>query len=142
MNCLLINVKGIIRQSSITKITNEELCTKCGFKTHRYFEKIQTYSHCINKENFVIEIWGKNKSRASNENKYQFPDSAKTQKIYGTCIIIRKDENQNCVNLTTDIWTDVYASLQSINLFNNSNEPSIDVADLELEEEEYTYNII
>jgi hypothetical protein len=141
MNCLLINVKGIIRQSSIAKLTKEELCSKCGFKTHQYFEKIQNYSYGMNNEKFIIEIWGKDKSRSGNENKYQFPGSPGTQKIYGTCIIIRKDENENCVHLTTDVWTEIYTLLRSINPDNKSQESSIIASELELEEEEYTYNI-
>ena len=54
MNCLLINVKGNIRQSSITNFTKEELCSKCGFKTPQYFEKMQTYSNNFNNEKFII----------------------------------------------------------------------------------------
>ncbi len=144
MNCLLINVKGNIRQSSITNFTKEELCFKCGFKTPQYFEKMQTYSNNINNEKFIIEIWGKNKSRSSNENKYRFPESTKTRKIYGTCIIIRKDEKENCVNLTTDIWSEHYTLIRSLHKSNRVSEndtlvPENDGHCSELEEEEYNY---
>lgn len=141
MNCLLINVKGNIRQSSLTKLTKEELCSKCGFKAPQYFEKMQTYLNSDNNEKFTIEIWGKNKSRSGNENKYKFPQSIKNEKIYGTCAIIRKDENDNWVTLTTDIWSNIYSLLQSVNTSNRLHETYVPASDLELKEEEYTYNI-
>ena len=144
MNCLLINVKGNIRQSSIANFTKDEFSFKCGFKTPQYFEKNQTYSYNINNENFIIEIWGKNKSRSSNENTYQFPESMKTRKIYGTCIIVRKDENNNGVNLTTDIWSEHCSLIRSLHkskrLYENDQSvPENDGHCSELEEEEYNY---
>ena len=144
MNCLLINVKGIIRQISVPNFTPEELCLKCGFKTRQYFEKIQSYSNNINNEKFTIEIWGKYKSRSSNENKYQFTDSTKIRKIYGTCILIRKDKNENCVNLTIEGWSEIYTLLRSENKSNKLYENDLSVTetdghDSELEEEEYNY---
>jgi hypothetical protein len=58
-----------------------------------------------------IELWSKNDGKAGSENKYDFPPPIDTCLYFGTCVLIRVDETESIVNLTTEVWNKAYEFL-------------------------------
>jgi|TARA_R110001592_G_scaffold233930_2_gene491488 hypothetical protein len=105
---VLINKNSDIKQSKIKDLTRDILHTKCGFKNDNDFDKRTTWNIAIEEETFNIELWAKNNARANTENKYDFPPPIDSELYFGTCALLRVDDDDNIIDLTTEVWEKVY----------------------------------
>tara|TARA_B100000925_G_C21868353_1_gene413138 strand:+ start:224 stop:811 length:588 start_codon:yes stop_codon:yes gene_type:complete len=124
---VLINKNSDIKQTKIKDLTREILHIKCGFKNNNDFDKRTTWNIAIEEEVFNIELWAKNSARANTENKYDFPPPVDTELYFGTCALIRVDDDENIIDLTTEVWEKVYEFLfGGFEDLNSEEEPSED----------------
>ena len=105
---VLINKNSDIKQSKIKDLSRDILHTKCGFKNDNDFDKRTTWNIAIEEETFNIELWAKNNARANTENKYDFPPPIDSELYFGTCALLRVDDDDNIIDLTTEVWEKVY----------------------------------
>ena len=108
---ILINKNSDIKQTKIKDLSREILHTKCGFKNNNDFDKRTTWNIAIEEETFNIELWAKNNARANTENKYDFPPPIDSELYFGTCALLRVDDDDNIIDLTTEVWNKVYEFL-------------------------------
>ena len=108
---ILVESTGSLKQSKVKDITCDNLYKKCGFRVPDHFAKRTTWNVLINDDMVSIELWSKNEGKAGSENKYDFPPPIDKELYFGTCILIRIDEHDQIVNLTSDLWTKVYEHL-------------------------------
>ena len=92
-------------------MSRDILYTKCGFKNDNDFDKRTTWNIAIEEETFNIELWAKNNARANTENKYDFPPPIDNELYFGTCALLRVDDDENIIDLTTEVWEKVYEFL-------------------------------
>ena len=124
---VLINKNSDIKQTKIKDLTREILHIKCGFKNNNDFDKRTTWNIAIEEEVFNIELWAKNSARANTENKYDFPPPVDTELYFGTCALIRVDDDDNIIDLTIEVWEKVYEFLfGGFEDLNSEEEPSED----------------
>ena len=110
-NIILVESNGSLKQSKVKDVTIENLYKKCGFSVDKHFAKRTTWNVPIGEEMVSIELWSKNDGKAGSENKYDFPPPIDTALYFGTCVLIRVDETESIVNLTTEVWNKAYEFL-------------------------------
>ena len=108
---VLINKNSDVKQCKIKDLTRDILHAKCGFKNDNDFDKRTTWNIAIEEETFNIELWAKNNARANTENKYDFPPPIDSELYFGTCALLRVDDDENIIDLTTEAWEKVYEFL-------------------------------
>tara|TARA_Y100000768_G_scaffold388555_2_gene385195 strand:+ start:153 stop:740 length:588 start_codon:yes stop_codon:yes gene_type:complete len=108
---LLIDKYGVIKQSKVKEVSRKNIFNKCSFKTSKDFDKRTTWNVNIDDELFNIELWSKNSGQASTENKYDFPPPIDHELYFGTCCLIRIDDNDNIIDFTKDKWEKIYENL-------------------------------
>ena len=124
---VLINKNSEVKQSKIKDLSREILHIKCGFKNNNDFDKRTVWNIAIEEEVYNIELWAKNSARANTENKYDFPPPVDTELYFGTCALIRVDDDDNIIDLTTEVWEKVYEFLfGGFEDLNSEEDPSED----------------
>jgi hypothetical protein len=108
---ILVESNGTVKQSKVKDLTFDNLYKKCGFRVAEHFGKRATWNVPINEEMISVELWSKNEGKANTENKYDFPPPVDKELYFGTCVLIRIDENEEIVDLTTDLWNKIYEKL-------------------------------
>ena len=124
---VLINKNSDVKQTKIKDLSREILHIKCGFKNNNDFDRRTIWNIVIEDEVYNIELWAKNSARANTENKYDFPPPVDTELYFGTCALIRVDDDENIIDLTTEVWEKVYEFLfGGFEDLNSEEEPSED----------------
>mgnify|MGYP001426328976 FL=1 len=124
---VLINKNSDVKQTKIKDLSREILHIKCGFKNNNDFDKRTIWNIAIEEEVYNIELWAKNSARANTENKYDFPPPVDTELYFGTCALIRVDDDDNIIDLTIEVWEKVYEFLfGGFEDLNSEEEPSED----------------
>ena len=95
---VLINKNSEVKQTKIKDLSREILHIKCGFKNNNDFDKRTVWNIAIEEEVYNIELWAKNSARANTENKYDFPPPVDTELYFGTCALIRVDDDDNIIS--------------------------------------------
>lgn len=108
---ILVESNGYVKQTKVKDISKETLYKKAGFRTSEHFDKETDWVLEINKEIFRVELWAKCEGKANFENKYDFPPPADNKLYYGSCILIRVDNNGNIINFTSEEWLKIYEKL-------------------------------
>ena len=113
VNIILIDKFGKMKtlQVNTKDFKKEDLYKKCGLKKDNDFSKQTEWKITIEKQKYKISVYAKTDGRANTENKYDFPPPVDKELYFGTCVLIRIDENEEIVNLTTDIWNKMYEKL-------------------------------
>lgn len=108
---VLVDKNGSVKQTKVKDLSHDKIHTKCGFKNTRYFDKKTTWNVAIEDEVFNIELWAKNNGRANTENKYDFPPPIDSELYFGTCCLVRVDDENNFIDLKSEIWEKIYEHL-------------------------------
>ena len=106
---IIINKTGNIKTCNIKDNENyeDDLYKKAGLKNKDEFKKFHSWKCKQGNKDYVIDIYGKDKGRSGNENKFEFPPPIENVLFYGSCIILKK-ENNKLVNLDEDEWNKSY----------------------------------
>ena len=108
---LLIESNGTIKASKVKDVNFENLYKKGGFRSPNNFEKRTTWNVSIKDEVISIDLWAKNDGKANSENKYDFPPPVDKDLYFGTCVLVRVDEHDKIIDLTTELWAKIYERL-------------------------------
>lgn len=87
---VLITKNGECQEKNFRDIKEETLYKKCGFSNDKNFSLVQSYK-C--KDNYV-HIFGKNKGKALDVNKFEYPPPIDNNLYYGCMIIIASKEKE------------------------------------------------
>ena len=109
---IIVEKSGFLKQLSVKDFNENALFKKCGFKKMEDFEKHPEWSISYDGNDYLINVYGKTKGRANNENKYEFPPPIDNTVFFGSCCIVLKKKNDGIyINLTLDIWAKIYELL-------------------------------
>lgn len=108
---ILVESTGALKISKVKDVAFDNLYKKCGFRVAEHFAKRTTWNVPVGDEMVSIELWSKNDGKAGSENKYDFPPPVDKDLYFGTCVLIRVDENEKIVHLTLDVWNKIYDHL-------------------------------
>jgi len=126
---ILVKKNGDIILKNIK--STKELYKKAGFRSDNNFDLRHTYQV----ENSYYQIYSKNKGRANTENKYELPPPLDNDLYFGSILIIKLNNDKECVDITEEEWNKVYEKLfGGFEDLNTENEQS------ENDEEDDIYN--
>ena len=109
---IIVEKSGFLKQLSVKDFNENALFKKCGFKKMEDFEKYTEWSISYDGNDYLINVYGKTKGRANNENKYEFPPPIDNTVFFGSCcIVLKKKIDGIYMNLTLDIWAKIYKLL-------------------------------
>jgi len=114
MTCTILIVEkiGSIKEVSLKSYNESELYKKAGFKIQEDFKcRAQWNIDSLNNKSYYISVFGKITGRANQENKYEFPPPIDNILMFGNCIIVNKDKNNNISSLSEEEWESVYEYL-------------------------------
>lgn len=108
---VLVDKTGTLKQTKVKELSRDKLYSKCGFKKSDNFDNRTSWTITIDDTKYTVELWAKDNGKANTENKYDFPPPVDTELYFGTCCLIRLDEEENIINLTVDEWNKIYEAL-------------------------------
>jgi hypothetical protein len=108
---ILVESTGTLKISKVKDVAFDNLYKKCGFRVAEHFAKRTTWNVPVGDEMVSIELWSKNDGKSGSENKYDFPPPVDKELYFGTCVLIRVDENEKIIHLTLDVWNKIYDHL-------------------------------
>ena len=76
-------------------------------------------------------VYAKTDGRANSENKYDFPPPIDNKLFFGNCAILAKDDTQTYVDLSLELWEQIYEKL-----FGGFEDLAATALDDDLEEDE------
>ena len=108
---ILVESGGALKHSKVKDVAFDNLYKKCGFRVAEHFAKRTTWNVTLDEEVVSVELWSKNDGKANTENKYDFPPPVDTALYFGTCVLVRVDENEKIINLSLETWNKMYDHL-------------------------------
>jgi len=111
MSFVLIKKNGDIETKKAKQLTLDSLYKKCGFRSDNHFERLHIWSVIVNKEQYLVAVYGKLKGRAGQENKYEMPPPLDNTLIYGNVALIRLSKQGEIESFTKEEWNKVYEAL-------------------------------
>jgi hypothetical protein len=109
---VIVEKSGNLKSLNVKEFDETALFKKCGFKKLEDFEKQTEWSISYDGNDYLINVYGKTKGRANNENKYDFPPPIDNTLFFGSCCIVLKRKISGIyMNLTLDIWAKIYEIL-------------------------------
>ena len=108
-----IEKTGTVKQVKVQNVTKDILYKKCNFRSQNDFEKRTVWEETLDDTKYKIELWAKDNGKANTENKYDFPPPVDNELYFGTCCLIRVDDenDEKILNLTTIEWNKIYEKL-------------------------------
>lgn len=113
---LIVEKSGNIKETNVKNVQVSELYKKAGFKTDEGFTEpiiswprpgIDPFTL-----DYKIQVFGKIKGRAGQENKYDFPPPIDSTLFFGNVVLIAvRPDGGGVVDLTTTAWEMVYEQL-------------------------------
>jgi len=111
ISIIIVEKSGILKPLNVKDFNETTLFKKCGFKKMEDFEKHTEWSISYDGNDYIINVYGKTKGRANNENKYEFPPPIDNTVFFGSCCIVLKKNTGVYLNLTLAIWEKIYELL-------------------------------
>lgn len=108
---VLIEANGTIKTLKTKEVTNESLYKKCGFRVNDDFLSRHTWRVKIGAELYSVSLWGKKNGKANFENKYDLPPPLDKELYFGTCVLVRTNEEGTFLDLDKETWEKIYAKL-------------------------------
>jgi hypothetical protein len=117
LSVIIIEKTGVLKSLQIKSYKEEELFKKCGYKSSNNFKKQIQWSCNIEKQKYIIYLYGKVDGVMNSLNNYHFPPSLNKKKILGNCVLVcmvQDNENlskQHLHNLSLGLWNTIYEKL-------------------------------
>ena len=111
---ILVDKTGNLNGVNVKSIDRDSLYKKCGFKKSDGFALRTTWNVSIKKdgesEKHNIELWARENGNANTENKYDFPPPCDTALYFGTCCLIKVNDD-DIMDLDVETWKKIYEKL-------------------------------
>ena len=104
---LIVERTGNIKETNIKLFEEEQLYKKAGFKTPNDFGEVAVFLE----SHYQIHVYGKNKGKAGQENKYDFPPPIDTTLFFGNCVLVHKNSEGKVLDLPLTEWEKIYEKL-------------------------------
>jgi hypothetical protein len=111
ISILVVEKSGNIKEQNIKEFKCSELYKKAALKNGDGFELQHMWVGNVQNQDFQIEIYGKTKGRAGQENKYDFPPPVDSTLYFGSCVLVAKTAEGEITDLTENRWNAIYEHL-------------------------------
>jgi hypothetical protein len=107
---LIVEKNGTIQECELKTYNEAELYKKAGLKSATGFELQTEWGAEIDGKSYSVSVFGKDTGRAGQENKYEFPPPIDSVLLFGSCILVNK-ENNKATSISKTEWNKVYEHL-------------------------------
>lgn len=125
MNVIIIQKNGNI-ENKIMKDFNK-MYSLCKYRTKNSFVKLHTWL-C---EDYVLELYGKEKDKEININHFEFPSPIEHETYYGNLCVVKLNLKEEVINLDLEEWNAWYKNMfedfESIESEDNLSEKSDEI---------------
>ena len=111
INIIIVDKNGTLKCVNFKNFDEQNLYKKCNLKKSDDFELKTTWEINIDRNKLYVDLYAKEKGRAGNENKYDFPPPVDNELYFGTCILINYDNQDDIIDLSKEDWIKVYEKL-------------------------------
>lgn len=108
---LVVEKNGNLTEVTLKEDNLEHFSKKCSNKNTNNFEKRTTWNVNINKKHYNVSLYAKDKVRANNENKYDFPPPVDNELYFGNCLLVNHDKDDVLSSLSQEEWLKIYEHL-------------------------------
>ena len=108
---VIVDKTGTLKTLTIKEYNEDELYKKCGFKKSDGFSKATEWKIKLQGKKYYVSVYGKITGKANSENKYDFPPPIDNILFFGACALVCKEEGSETLNLTVDLWGQLYEKL-------------------------------
>jgi len=129
---VIVDKGGDLKEVSVKNFDVATLYKKCNFRKSEGFEERHCYKNVkISGEKFNVSVYARNEGKSGSENKYDLPPPLDEVLFFGNLALVRKDEDGDVIDLTSNEWEKVYEKL-----FGGFEDLSITAKEDEEEEDE------
>lgn len=112
VSIIIVDKSGSVKQTVVKSFAEDELYKKAGFKSASDFQKHYTYNFLRNEKPYTIDLYGKLKGKANQENKYDWPPPMDCELFFGSCVLVNRNPTTlNPINLSEKEWEECYETL-------------------------------
>ena len=105
---IIIEKNCEIKSLNLKNLVPEELYKKTNFKNDKGFSCKHTWKLSNGNE---ILLYGKTDGRANHENKYELPSPVDNMLLFGSFILVQRDNNHVAIDLKPEQWKTIYNHL-------------------------------
>ena len=99
---VLISKEGTVETKTVKNLDFSSIFKKCSFRNDKDFDFRHMWKVKLNKEQYNIAFYGKNKGFANTENKYDLPPPLDSTLFFGKCLLIRLKDDADPKNFSSD----------------------------------------
>ena len=111
LSVIIVETNSTLKELIIKKFDENTLYKKCNLKKPDDFNKKIEWKVFIDNKKYFVTLFAKEKGRANNENKYDFPPPVDKKLFFGNCILFAKDDNNDYFDLKISFWEKIYEKL-------------------------------
>ena len=110
---VIVDRNGSLQTINSKQITKDTLYKKCNYRKNEGFNCQTTWNVSLDGDKHNIELWAKDSGRANSENKYDFPPPCDTPLYFGSCCLIKvdNDDKDSIQDLDKEFWLKIYEKL-------------------------------
>ena len=109
---VIVEKTGNLKESKTKDLNEDNFFKLCGFRKADNFDIRNTWENVkINNEKYTICLFAKNEGKANTENKYDLPPPVDNTLFFGNMLLMRKDEDNQWSDLSTEEWEKIYEKL-------------------------------
>jgi|TARA_Y100000992_G_scaffold302152_1_gene275227 hypothetical protein len=109
---VIIDKDGSIKDVSVKDLDINLLYKKCNFRKSEGFEERHVYKKVkISNEKYNVSVYARDVGKAGTENKYDLPPPIDSILYFGNIALVRKDNEDNILDLTCELWLKIYEKL-------------------------------
>ena len=109
---ILVEKNGSLKEIDCDEVDETEYYKLVGMKRKsKDFKKHTTWEVEMDGKHYRIQLYGKDKGSAGQENKYDFPPPVDETLFFGPCLLINTKKDGTVKNLSKLLWTSIYEHL-------------------------------
>ena len=111
VNIVIVEKSGSIVDKDVKKLKINDIYKKCNFRKNIDFQKIHTFK--VN--SYYVHIYGKDKGKANQENKFEYPPPIDNKLFFGNMVLVKSNDSilsdDNMIDYTASEWNNDYETL-------------------------------
>lgn len=109
---ILIEKNGSLKEIDCDEVEEPEYYKLVGMKRKsKDFKKQTTWDLEMDGKQYIIQLYGKDKGSAGQENKYDLPPPVDETLFFGSCLLINTKKDGTIQNLSKLLWASIYEHL-------------------------------
>lgn len=115
LTIIIIDKSASLKTLAVKDYKVDELYKKCGFKQSSGFCLQAEWLIKLDRQKYLVQMYGKLEGKANMENKYDFPPPVDKKLYFGACALVGMlcdiSNSKSYINLSIELWNKMYEKL-------------------------------